>query len=42
MKKTKLSELSTLDRKLVQTAIAIRHKAYAPFSHYSAAPRWWT
>ena len=34
MKKTKLSELSALDRKLVQTAIAIRHKAYAPFSHY--------
>lgn len=34
MEKVKLSELSAGDRKLVQAAIAIRQKAYAPFSHY--------
>ncbi len=34
MKKVPLSELSAIDRKLVQQAIAVRQKAYAPFSHY--------
>ena len=34
MKKVKLSELSSVERRLVQKAIAVRHKAYAPFSHY--------
>ena len=34
MKKVQLSELSAIDRKLVQQAIAVRQKAYAPFSHY--------
>lgn len=34
MKKVKPSELSASDRKLVQAAIAVRQKAYAPFSHY--------
>ncbi|NCD21839.1 MAG: cytidine deaminase [Spartobacteria bacterium] len=34
MKKVKLSELSAVERRLVQKAIAVRRKAYAPFSHY--------
>ena len=34
MKKVKLSELSAAERRLVQAAIAVRQKAYAPFSHY--------
>ncbi|HOD99766.1 MAG TPA: cytidine deaminase [Kiritimatiellia bacterium] len=34
MKKVSLSELSAGDRRLVQAAIAIRQKAYAPFSQY--------
>ena len=34
MKKVKLSELSAVERRLVQKAIEVREKAYAPFSHY--------
>ena len=34
MKKVKFSELSAAERRLVQAAIAVRQKAYAPFSHY--------
>ena len=34
MKKVALSDLSAVERKLVQKAIAVREKAYAPFSHY--------
>ena len=34
MKKVNLSELSAIERRLVQKAIAVRQKAYAPFSHY--------
>ena len=34
MKKVKLTELSAVERRLVQKAIAVRQKAYAPFSHY--------
>ena len=34
MKKVKLSELSAVERKLVEKAIAVREKAYAPFSRY--------
>jgi cytidine deaminase len=34
MNNVTLSELSALERKLVEKAIAIREKAHAPFSHY--------
>ena len=34
MKKVKLSELTAVERRLVQKAIEVREKAYAPFSHY--------
>ena len=34
MKKVNLSDLSALERKLVDKAVAVREKAYAPFSHY--------
>ncbi|MDR0993940.1 MAG: cytidine deaminase [Verrucomicrobiota bacterium] len=34
MKKTTLDELSKTDRRLVEKAVAIREKAYTPFSHY--------
>mgnify|MGYP000947977301 CR=1 FL=1 len=34
MKKVKLSALSAVERRLVQAAVAVRQKAYAPFSHY--------
>jgi len=34
MKKVKLSHLSAIDRRLVREAIAVREKAYAPFSSY--------
>lgn len=34
MKKVKLTDLSPVERRLVQKAIAVREKAYAPFSHY--------
>lgn len=34
MKKVKLAELSPIERRLVQQAIQVRHKAYAPFSRY--------
>ncbi len=34
MEKVKLSDLSAIDRRLVQKAIEVREKAYAPFSHY--------
>ncbi len=34
MQKVKLSELSGVERRLVAKAVAVREKAYAPFSHY--------
>ena len=34
MKRIQLTELSAVERRLVQKAIAVRQKAYAPFSHY--------
>jgi cytidine deaminase len=34
MKKMKLSDLSAVDQRLVQKAIQVREKAYAPFSNY--------
>jgi cytidine deaminase len=34
MKKVELSDLSAVERGLVQKAIDVRKKAYAPFSHY--------
>ncbi len=34
MKKINPSDLSAIDRKLVEKAVAIREKAYTPFSHY--------
>ena len=34
MKKVNLSELTATERRLVQKAIAVRQKAYAPFSRY--------
>lgn len=34
MQKVKLTDLSAIDRRLVQKAIAVREKAYAPFSRY--------
>ena len=34
MKQVKLNELSAADRRLVEKAVAIRLKAYAPFSNY--------
>ena len=34
MKKVKLSELTAVERRLVQKAIEVREKAYAPFSRY--------
>lgn len=34
MKKIKLTELSVLERRLVSKALAVREKAYAPFSHF--------
>lgn len=35
MKTVTLSDLSDDDRQLVEQAIAVREKAYAPFSHYT-------
>jgi len=34
MKKVKLSELTAVERRLVEEAMAVRRKAYAPFSKY--------
>ena len=34
MKNVKLTDLSAIERRLVQKAIGIREKAYAPFSNY--------
>ena len=34
MEKVKLSDLSAIERKLVQKTIEVREKAYAPFSRY--------
>jgi cytidine deaminase len=34
MKTVKLSDLSAVERRLVQKAIGVREKAYAPFSNY--------
>jgi cytidine deaminase len=34
MQRVKLTELSAVDRRLVAAAIAVRRKAYAPFSRY--------
>lgn len=34
MKQIQLTELSAVERRLVQKAIAVRLKAYAPFSHF--------
>jgi cytidine deaminase len=34
MQKVKLADLSATDQRLVRSAIAVRQKAYAPFSHY--------
>ena len=35
MKTVTLSDLTAADRRLVEQAIAVREKAYAPFSHYT-------
>jgi len=34
MEKVKITELSAIERRLVQKTIDVREKAYAPFSHY--------
>lgn len=34
MKKVKLNELTAVERRLVEKAIAVREKAYAPFSRF--------
>ena len=34
MKKVKPNELTAVERRLVEKAIAVREKAYAPFSHF--------
>ena len=34
MQKIKFNDLGVRDRRLVQQAVAVREKAYAPFSHY--------
>ena len=34
MQKIKFNDLDVRDRRLVQQAVAVREKAYAPFSHY--------